>query len=75
MLTQTCPQVASEVDRALLAGLGRWGRGDLKAIFGVVSRQLGSPQEQPRLAALHWVHSLLRLRQSQVRCWGLNGGR
>ena len=37
------------------------------AVLRVVSAQLGSPQEQTRLDALHWVHTLLRRDQRLVR--------
>ena len=36
------------------------------AVLRVVSAQLGSPQEQTRLDALHWVHTLLRRDQRLV---------
>ena len=43
-----------------------FGTQEMAAVLRVVSAQLGSPQEQTRLDALHWVHTLLRRDQRMV---------
>ena len=64
--------MAREANRELLEVPPSFSTKETAAVLRVVSAQLGSPQEQTRLDALHWVHTLLRRDQRLVRvCAGL----
>ena len=60
-------QVAREANKELLEVPQAFSTKETAAVLRVVSAQLGSPQEQTRLDALHWVHTLLRRDQRLVR--------
>jgi hypothetical protein len=57
--------VARETNAELLALPEGWEACDPAALLATVAAELGSPQEPTRLAALHWLNTLLgRSRQT-----------
>jgi hypothetical protein len=59
--------VAREANAQLLDLPPGWEGGDPQALLVAVSNELHSPQEPTRLAALHWLNTLLARSRKTVR--------